>query len=67
MKTFEDYAYDYLERMGKITEDNFTESEATFEAIYQVREDMVNNGMDYAKANMEVMKIRNLIKNNKLV
>lgn len=58
MKTLDDYEYDYAERMAIITESGIKEEIAHPEATYQVRRDMVADGMDVGKANIKVMGIR---------
>ena len=58
MKTLEDYQYDYNERMAIMIENGKPEAEAHPEATYQVRQDLVADGMDFATANVKVMGIR---------
>lgn len=53
-----DYNYDYAERIAIMTENGVGESEAHAEATYQVRQDMVADGLDFAAANIKVMVIR---------
>lgn len=60
MKTLEDYQYDYIERMAIMCENGKPEPEAHSEATYQVRQDMVTDGMDFSAANVKVMGIRKL-------
>ncbi len=61
MKTIEDYQYDYIERIGIMCESGVTETVAHAEATFQVRQDMVNDGMGFAEANIKVMGIRKFI------
>lgn len=58
MKTLDDYEHDYFERMAIMTESGIAEEMAHPEATYQVRSDMVADGMDFGKANILVMGIR---------
>jgi hypothetical protein len=58
MKTLEDYEYNYIERLGIITESGISEELAHAEAIYQVRADMVADGMGFGQANLMVIGIR---------
>lgn len=61
MKTLNDYEYDYIERFSIITESGISEELAHAEAIYQVRADMVANGIGFGDANLKVMGIKHRI------
>ena len=47
MKTLDDYEYDYFERMAIMTESGEDEEEAHTEAIWQVRRQMFDNGLNW--------------------
>jgi len=61
MKNLSDYEYDYIERFSIITESGISEELAHAEAIYQVRADMVTDGMGFGDANIKVMGIKQRI------
>lgn len=54
----DDYTYNYIERMAIMTESGVAEDIAHAEALHQVRQEMVADGMDFGRANMMVMGIR---------
>lgn len=44
--------------MAIMTENGVSEKDAAIETTYEVRSDMLKDGMSFLKANMEVMRIR---------
>jgi len=52
-----EYGYLYTERMAIMTENGATEAEAKQQAIYEVRKKMVEDGIDFYKANLMILGI----------